>query len=272
MAEGGEEARGDEDPEGGAQGPSWELSEPDPPKAKRRRQAHAHAATLQSELPHALAYEQSYMHRSRVTDVSFTSSDFLISCSSDGVLKMWKKQPSGIEFVKSFLYASAIRPVPSADLTIRCFNNATCCALAPVQLVAYPLDSSEYHAFVLLLHIDMTSNLSCCTSARPLSIFVTLFMLPLPRTLSTRLRTSLLPCLIFTSGSEDIMLSSAACLTLCCHLFNITHWPGTCRKMSFCKSMHLPALAFLLSLLWPYINESSCRSVYRIMTSPPISD
>lgn len=45
-------------------------------------------------------YERSYMHRDNVTHVLVAKTDFIITCSKDGVLKFWKKTPVGIEFVK----------------------------------------------------------------------------------------------------------------------------------------------------------------------------
>nr|XP_002736396.1 PREDICTED: peptidylprolyl isomerase domain and WD repeat-containing protein 1-like [Saccoglossus kowalevskii] len=53
-------------------------------------------------LPNAEAYERSYMHRDVITYVKVTKSQFIITASSDGHVKFWKKQDSGIEFVKHF--------------------------------------------------------------------------------------------------------------------------------------------------------------------------
>ena len=47
-------------------------------------------------------YERSFMHRDVITHVVATATDFLVTASSDGHLKFWKKIDSGIEFVKHF--------------------------------------------------------------------------------------------------------------------------------------------------------------------------
>ncbi|KYR01535.1 WD40 repeat-containing protein [Tieghemostelium lacteum] len=57
---------------------------------------------LQS-LPNALMYEKSYMHRDVCSFIEVTNkSEYLISVDVLGFLKFWKKQPVGIEFVKTF--------------------------------------------------------------------------------------------------------------------------------------------------------------------------
>jgi peptidylprolyl isomerase domain and WD repeat-containing protein 1 len=53
-------------------------------------------------LPSATMYERSYMHRTVITQVIVTKTDFLITASQDGVIKFWKKSLTGIEFVKTF--------------------------------------------------------------------------------------------------------------------------------------------------------------------------
>jgi len=55
-----------------------------------------------SRLPASEMYEKSYQHRAVVTHLAVTKTDFLITCSKDGIVKFWKKQPLGIEFVKQF--------------------------------------------------------------------------------------------------------------------------------------------------------------------------
>jgi len=53
-------------------------------------------------LPNAEMYEQSFMHRDIITHIVITKTDFIITCSCDGHIKFWKKQETGIEFVKHF--------------------------------------------------------------------------------------------------------------------------------------------------------------------------
>lgn len=53
-------------------------------------------------LPTAVSYERSYMHRDIITHCFVTATDFIITASCDGHIKFWKKMESGIEFVKHF--------------------------------------------------------------------------------------------------------------------------------------------------------------------------
>lgn len=62
-------------------------------------------------LPSAPMYERSYMHRDVVTHAVMTpcGTDFLVTASSDGHVKFWKKMPEGVEFVKH--YHSHLEPI-----------------------------------------------------------------------------------------------------------------------------------------------------------------
>jgi peptidylprolyl isomerase domain and WD repeat-containing protein 1 len=54
-------------------------------------------------LPSASQYEISFLHRDVVTHVQWTpQTNFLMTGSQDGHVKLWKKNPKGIEFVKHF--------------------------------------------------------------------------------------------------------------------------------------------------------------------------
>ena len=57
------------------------------------------------------------MHRDVVTHVALTpcGTDFLVTASSDGHIKFWKKMPEGVEFVKH--YHSHLEPIH--DLAVR---------------------------------------------------------------------------------------------------------------------------------------------------------
>mmetsp|Transcript_19721 Transcript_19721/g.29467 ORF Transcript_19721/g.29467 Transcript_19721/m.29467 type:complete len:649 (+) Transcript_19721:48-1994(+) len=55
-----------------------------------------------SKLPNAKMYEKSFMHRSPLSHIVVTKTQFVITASVDGFLKFWKKTPGGIEFVKQF--------------------------------------------------------------------------------------------------------------------------------------------------------------------------
>lgn len=93
-----EEASSSEEEVGPMPGPSRE----DAAHAKRRK-------TLQYEklyldhLPRADRYVKSLMHRDTINFVQVTPyTDFVITTSIDGHVKFWKKQASGIEFVKHY--------------------------------------------------------------------------------------------------------------------------------------------------------------------------
>jgi peptidylprolyl isomerase domain and WD repeat-containing protein 1 len=59
--------------------------------------------TFLRQIPSAKQYEKSFMHRSVITHVLATSTDFIITASVDGHLKFWKKiHGEGVEFVKSY--------------------------------------------------------------------------------------------------------------------------------------------------------------------------
>ncbi len=71
--------------------------------AKKRKAENAvRYRVLTDRLPSARAYEKSYMHRTEITHLLVTKTDFLITASVDGIIKFWKKTSPDIEFVKVF--------------------------------------------------------------------------------------------------------------------------------------------------------------------------
>lgn len=78
-------------------GPS--LAEASAPK---KRKVLPHEKLYLESLPSAESYERSYMHRDIITNCLVTATDFVITASSDGHIKFWKKMEVGIEFVKHF--------------------------------------------------------------------------------------------------------------------------------------------------------------------------
>ncbi|KAI9833079.1 MAG: hypothetical protein M1826_000446 [Phylliscum demangeonii] len=71
-----------------------------------------------SNLPSSARYSKSLMHKEQLSFVTMTPhTDFLITSSTDGVVKFWKKIMDGIEFVKEFrAHVGEIRSVSvSAD-------------------------------------------------------------------------------------------------------------------------------------------------------------
>lgn len=72
------------------------------PKKKRKKVLEFEDTYLR-EIPKAQAYEKSFMHRDVITHVCATKTDFILTASSDGNVKFWKKlHKEGIEFVKHF--------------------------------------------------------------------------------------------------------------------------------------------------------------------------
>ncbi|BEJ15987.1 hypothetical protein CspHIS471_0505920 [Cutaneotrichosporon sp. HIS471] len=69
---------------------------------KKRRAVLPHERLYLEHLPDADRYYKSFMHRDTLNYVAMTKTGYLITTSIDGHLKIWKKQDSGIEFVKHF--------------------------------------------------------------------------------------------------------------------------------------------------------------------------
>ncbi|WOO80878.1 Peptidyl-prolyl cis-trans isomerase cyp15 [Vanrija pseudolonga] len=86
------DAGGDEGENGGAAGG----------KRKKRRAVLPHERLYLEHLPQADWYYKSFMHRDNVNYVVVTRTNFIITTSVDGHLKLWKKQEQGIEFVKHY--------------------------------------------------------------------------------------------------------------------------------------------------------------------------
>lgn len=68
----------------------------------KKIKALAYEQVYLENLPSAEMYEKSYMHRDIITHTVCTKTDFLITASSDGHVKFWKKHEQGVEFVKHF--------------------------------------------------------------------------------------------------------------------------------------------------------------------------
>jgi peptidylprolyl isomerase domain and WD repeat-containing protein 1 len=73
-----------------------------PTHPSKKQRVLQHEAVYLGNLPDKDMYEKSLMHRDVVNFVCITASDFIITTSTDGHVKFWKKQETGIEFVKHF--------------------------------------------------------------------------------------------------------------------------------------------------------------------------
>ncbi|ORY62263.1 uncharacterized protein BCR38DRAFT_371973 [Pseudomassariella vexata] len=70
---------------------------------KKKRRVLPYQKLYISALPTSARYSKSLMHKEQVSFVTVTPlTDFLITSSVDGVVKFWKKDGQGIEFVKEF--------------------------------------------------------------------------------------------------------------------------------------------------------------------------
>ncbi|KAJ6613299.1 peptidyl-prolyl cis-trans isomerase [Mycena sp. CBHHK59/15] len=76
---------------------------------KKKRKVLPHERLYLEHLPNTDQYYKSFMHRDTINFCAVTKTDFLITTSVDGHLKLWKKQDSGIEFVKH--YRAHLTPV-----------------------------------------------------------------------------------------------------------------------------------------------------------------
>ena len=91
------------EPPPGAPAAASPSSDPAAVARQERQERQERLARLAlGELPDAEMYEKSYMHRDAVTHLVVTASDFLVTASRDGQLKFWKKQQTGVDFVKHF--------------------------------------------------------------------------------------------------------------------------------------------------------------------------
>ncbi|KZT37832.1 hypothetical protein SISSUDRAFT_987108 [Sistotremastrum suecicum HHB10207 ss-3] len=90
---------GEEDDDEGDIGP-MPISAIDAPHKKRK--VLPHEKVFLEHLPSADRYSKSFMHRDVLNFVTVTKTEFIITTSVDGHLKLWKKQTTGIEFVKHY--------------------------------------------------------------------------------------------------------------------------------------------------------------------------
>ncbi|MCJ1286892.1 hypothetical protein MMC26_006238 [Xylographa opegraphella] len=126
------------------------------PKKKRRKLPYEKLYI--SALPSSGRYSKSLMHKEQLSFVTMAPlTDFLITSSVDGVVKFWKKDAVGIEFVKEFkAHAGEIRSVSvsqdgrsfataGVDNTVKIFDVVTFDLLAMLQLQSIPLSICWVH-------------------------------------------------------------------------------------------------------------------------------
>lgn len=119
------------------------------PKKKKRKLPYEKLYI--SALPSSPRYSKSLMHKEQLSYVTMTPfTDFLITSSIDGVVKFWKKNAIGIEFVKDFkAHVGEIRSVSisqdgrsfataGVDKTIKIFDVITFDLLSMIQVPKAP--------------------------------------------------------------------------------------------------------------------------------------
>lgn len=115
-------------------------------KVKKRKLAHEKAYL--EALPGAPMYERSYMHRDVVTHAVMTpcGTDFLVTASTDGHIKFWKKMPEGVEFVKH--YHSHLEPIH--DLAVSRDGQRLCTTSADKSIKFYDVVSFDMSHMIAL--------------------------------------------------------------------------------------------------------------------------
>ncbi|KAF7314316.1 Peptidyl-prolyl cis-trans isomerase [Mycena kentingensis (nom. inval.)] len=81
--------------------------------AKKKRKVLLHEKLYLEHLPDAEQYYKSFMHRDVINFCVVTRTDFIVTTSVDGHLKLWKKQEEGIEFVKH--YRAHLTPITAVS-------------------------------------------------------------------------------------------------------------------------------------------------------------
>nr|GAT60209.1 peptidyl-prolyl cis-trans isomerase [Mycena chlorophos] len=80
---------------------------------KKKRKVLPHEKLYLDHLPDADQYYKSFMHRDVINFCVVTRTDFIVTTSIDGHLKLWKKQEEGIEFVKH--YRAHLTPITAVS-------------------------------------------------------------------------------------------------------------------------------------------------------------
>ena len=124
------------------------------PAKKRRVHKLKHEKLYLANLPKALMYEKSYMHRDVLTRVCVTpNTDFVVTASADGHLKFWKKLMAGVQFVKHF--KAHLGPI--VDLQSSHDGSRVCTLSSDKSLKIY-----EVLGFDMINMISLGFEPSCC--------------------------------------------------------------------------------------------------------------
>ncbi|KAH6666778.1 peptidyl-prolyl cis-trans isomerase cyp15 [Verticillium dahliae] len=122
---------------------------------KKKRRVLPYEKLYIAALPKSPRYSKSLMHKEQLAFVTVTPlTDFIITSSTDGVVKFWKKMAEGIEFVKEFkAHQGEIKSVSvsqdgrsfataGVDDTLKIFDITTFDLLAMINLAFTPRGAS----------------------------------------------------------------------------------------------------------------------------------
>lgn len=123
------------------------ATEVEPPKKRVKKSKPTMSPEIEKlyldELPSSEYYEHSYMHRDIVTHVCVSkATEFIITGSSDGHIKFWKKMPKAIEFVKH--YQAHLGPINDMKVSFD-------------EKILVSTSNDQYIKFFEILGFDMTN-------------------------------------------------------------------------------------------------------------------
>ncbi|OLN88480.1 Peptidyl-prolyl cis-trans isomerase cyp15 [Colletotrichum chlorophyti] len=143
---------------------------------KKKRRVLPYEKLYVAALPKSARYSKSLMHKEQLSFVTVTPlTDFIITSSTDGVVKFWKKLAQGIEFVKEFkAHTDEITSVTvsqdgrsfataGADKTIKIFDVITFDLLAMIKLSFTPRCACWVHNRGASLPLLAVSEDSSCS-------------------------------------------------------------------------------------------------------------
>ncbi|KAF8606860.1 hypothetical protein BDV93DRAFT_328735 [Ceratobasidium sp. AG-I] len=126
---------------------------------RKKRKILPHERLFLDHLPSADRYSKSFMHRDVLNYVIMTKTDFLITTSVDGHLKFWKKQISGIEFVKH--YRAHLAPI----IAVTASTDGTVVASVAEDGTAKVFDVINFD-MINMLKFDYTPKTACWVHGR----------------------------------------------------------------------------------------------------------
>ncbi|KAG8769827.1 hypothetical protein FRC12_004700 [Ceratobasidium sp. 428] len=127
--------------------------------ARKKRKTLPHERLFLDHLPSADRYSKSFMHRDVLNYVIMTKTGFLITTSIDGHLKFWKKQDTGIEFVKH--YRAHLSPI----ISVTASTDGTVVASVAEDGTVKVFDVINFD-MINMLKLDYTPKTACWVHRR----------------------------------------------------------------------------------------------------------